>query len=134
VAAADDRDAVREGNKMKIAVTAAGKGIESDVDPRFGRALYILIFDENGSLLEAVDNSENSNAMRGAGIYAGKILADKNVNVLITGACGPNAFKTLKAAGINVVVEQSGKVREALDRFNKHETQFADQPNVEAHW
>lgn len=130
----DDYKAARERDKMKIAVTATGKGIESDVDPRFGRALYILVFDENGSLLEAVDNSENLNAMRGAGIQAGKILADKNVNVLITGACGPNAFKTLKAAGIDVVVEQSGKVLEALDRFNKHETQFAVQPNVEAHW
>ena len=119
---------------MKIAVTATGKDIESNVDPRFGRAQYILVFDEGCTLLEAFDNSENVNAMRGAGIQAGKILADRKVDVLITGYCGPNAFKALSAAGIRVVVEQSGKVRDALERLNKNELTFADQPNAEAHW
>jgi predicted Fe-Mo cluster-binding NifX family protein len=119
---------------MKIAVTATGTDIESAVDPRFGRAQYILVVDEDGRLLESVDNSENFNAMRGAGIQAGKILADRKVDVLITGNCGPNAFKTLSAAGIRVVVEQSGKVREVLERFKRNELTFADQPNVEAHW
>ena len=118
---------------MKIAVTATGKDIESQVDPRFGRAQYILILEER-TIVEAIDNSENFNAMRGAGIQAGKILADKKVEVLITGYCGPNAFKTLSAAGIQVVVEQSGTVKEAVDRFNRNELEFADQPNVEAHW
>jgi predicted Fe-Mo cluster-binding NifX family protein len=119
---------------MKIAVTATGTDIESAVDPRFGRAQYILVVDEDGRLLESVDNSENFNAMRGAGIQAGKILADRKVDVLITGHCGPNAFKTLSAAGIRVVVEQSGKVREVLERLKRNELTFADQPNVEAHW
>jgi hypothetical protein len=32
------------------------------------------------------------------------------------------------------VVEQSGTVKEALDRFNRNEVKFAEQPNVEAHW
>lgn len=119
---------------MKIAVTATGKDIEANVDPRFGRARYLLILDERGNLLEAIDNSANVNAMRGAGIQASKILADKKVDVLITGYCGPNAFKTLNAAGISIVVEQSGKVRTAVERFTKHELKYADQPNVEAHW
>lgn len=119
---------------MKIAVTATGKDIESNMDPRFGRAQYILILEQDGTLLEAIDNSENFNAMRGAGIQAGKILADRQVKALITGYCGPNAFKTLSAAGIQVVVEQSGTVKEAVDQFNRNELEFADQPNVEAHW
>jgi predicted Fe-Mo cluster-binding NifX family protein len=119
---------------MKIAITAMGSDTESLVDPRFGRARYLLILDEAGNVLEVVDNSENLNAMQGAGIKAGKLLADRKVDVLITGYCGPNAFKLLKAAGISVVAEQSGKVREALDLFNKHELPFASEPNAEAHW
>ncbi len=119
---------------MKIALTATGKDIESAMDPRFGRAQYILIVEQDGTLLEAIDNAENFNAMRGAGIQAGKILADRKVKVLITGYCGPNAFKTLSAAGIKVVVEQSGTVRDAVDRFQRNELEFADQPNAEAHW
>jgi predicted Fe-Mo cluster-binding NifX family protein len=119
---------------MKIALTATGKGLDSELDPRFGRARYILIVQEDGSLLEAVDNSSNANAMRGAGIQAGKTLADRNVDVLITGKCGPNAFKALEAAGIRVIADQTGTVREALERLNRSEVTYASAPNVEAHW
>jgi predicted Fe-Mo cluster-binding NifX family protein len=119
---------------MRIAITATGKDVDSQVDPRFGRAQFILILDESGTIVEALDNSQNLNAMRGAGIQTAKILADRKVNVLMTGYCGPNAFTTLKAAGIKVGIEQSGTVKDTLDRFNRNEVKFADQPNVEAHW
>ncbi|MGO9570206.1 MAG: NifB/NifX family molybdenum-iron cluster-binding protein [Desulfomonilaceae bacterium] len=119
---------------MRIAITATGTDVDSQVDPRFGRAQFILILEESGAIVEAVDNSQNLNAMRGAGIQAAKILSDKKVDVLMTGHCGPNAFTTLKAAGIKVGIEQSGTVKDALDRFNRKEVEFADQPNVEAHW
>jgi predicted Fe-Mo cluster-binding NifX family protein len=119
---------------MKIAISATGKEIVSPVDPRFGRAQFILIVDENDTIIDTIDNSQNLNAMKGAGIQAAKLLADRKVDVLMTGYCGPNAFTTLKAAGIKVVVEQSGTVKEALDRFNENQISFADQPNAEAHW
>jgi predicted Fe-Mo cluster-binding NifX family protein len=119
---------------MRIAVTSKGRDLDSSIDSRFGRAKYILILDESGTVLEAVDNSQNINAMRGAGIQAAKALADRKVDVLVTGYCGPNAFRALSAAGIKIVVEQSGSVRAALDGLNRNEAEFADQPNVEAHW
>ena len=119
---------------MKIAITAMGKDVDCQVDPRFGRAHYILIVDQGGAVSEAIDNAENFNAMRGAGIQTAKNLADRKVDVLLTGHCGPNAFTTLKAAGIKVGIEQSGTVKEALGRLNRNEVKFADQPNVEAHW
>jgi predicted Fe-Mo cluster-binding NifX family protein len=119
---------------MKIAVTAMGQDIGSEVDPRFGRARYILIIDQDGAVSEAIDNAQNFNAMRGAGIQAAKNLADRKVDVLLTGHCGPNAFTTLNAAGIKVGIEQSGTVKDALDRFNRNEVNFADKPNVEGHW
>jgi predicted Fe-Mo cluster-binding NifX family protein len=108
--------------------------MDSAVDPRFGRAQYILIVEQDGTLVEEVDNAQGINALSGAGIQAGKLLADRKVDVLITGHCGPNAFKTLEAAGIKVVVEQSGSVREALGRFQSGKVAFSSQPNVEAHW
>jgi predicted Fe-Mo cluster-binding NifX family protein len=118
---------------MKIAVTAMGKEIDSQVDPRFRRAQYILVADETGAFLEAIDNSQNLNAMMGAGIQTAKILTEGKVDVLMTGHCGPNAFTTLKAAGIRVAREQSGSVKEALSRLRSNEVTFADRPNAEAH-
>jgi predicted Fe-Mo cluster-binding NifX family protein len=119
---------------MKIAITSVGKDLASDVDPRFGRAVYIIITDPSGEILEVVDNSRNANAMQGAGIQAGKVLSDKKVDVLLTGHCGPNAYKVLTAAGIKVGVDLSGKVKDALDRFNQNKVKFADKADVDAHW
>jgi predicted Fe-Mo cluster-binding NifX family protein len=119
---------------MKIAITAMGKGLDSQMDPRFGGARYILIADQEGSILETLDNSQNVNAMRGAGIQTAKILADRKVDVLMTGHCGSNAFTTLKAAGIKVAIEQSGAVKDAPARYHGNEVTFADQPDVEGHW
>jgi predicted Fe-Mo cluster-binding NifX family protein len=104
------------------------------MDPRFGRAAYILIADDQGNLIEAIDNSENINAMRGAGIQAAKTIADKGAQTLLTGHCGPNAVKTLKAAGISIGVDQSGTGKDAIDRLSKGEVEFTETPNVEGHW
>ena len=119
---------------MRIAVTALGKDLDAEVDPRFGRARYILILSSDGTIDEVIDNGENINAMHGAGIQAGKTLADKKVEVLLTGHCGPNAFRALLAAGIKVGTEQQGKVSEALARLNRDEVTFADAADVDAHW
>ena len=119
---------------MRVAITTTGKDLDSEVDPRFGRARYIIIVDEDGTVVETVDNAQGANALSGAGIQAGKLLADRKVDALITGHCGPNAFRTLQAAGIKVVVEQSGSVKEALDRFRRGNVTFSTQANVEAHW
>lgn len=119
---------------MRIAVTSTGKDVDSPLDPRFGRARYILILDETGAISEVIDNLANLNALKGAGIQTGKLLADRKVDVLVTGHCGPNAFTVLNAAGIKVAVEQSGTVREAASRILRNEAEFADKPNVEGHW
>ena len=46
---------------MKIAITAKGADLDSEVDPRFGRAAYILIVDSETLDFEALDNKENIN-------------------------------------------------------------------------
>ena len=119
---------------MKIAVTSKGKDLDSQVDPRFGRAAYILIVDTDGLEFEVVDNSENANALKGAGIQAAVMVSKKGAEILLTGFCGPNAFKTLKAAGVKVANDVSGTVRDAVNAFNEGEAAFADGANVEGQW
>ena len=119
---------------MKIAVTSKGTGLDSEVDPRFGRAAYILIVDTETFEFEVLDNSDNVNALKGAGIQTASRVSDKGAGVLLTGFCGPNAFKTLNAAGIKVANDVSGSVRDAVKTFNEGKLTFSDKANVEGHW
>ena len=119
---------------MKIAVTSKGTEIDSEVDPRFGRAAYILIVDTETLDFEALDNKENFNALKGAGIQAASMVSKKGVAVLLTGFCGPNAFKVMKAANIGVADNVSGSVRDAVKAYVDGKLPLADKANVEGQW
>ena len=119
---------------MKIAVTSKGTTLESEVDPRFGRAAYILIIDTKTLKFEVLDNSENVNAFKGAGIQAASMVADKGAEALLTGYCGPKAFTTLNAANIKVANDVSGIVKDAANDFNAGKFSFADSANTDGHW
>jgi len=95
---------------MKGAVTSKGKTLDSPIDPRFGRAAYILIVDTETRDFEVIDNAENVNAFKGAGIQAASMISEKNVNALLTGFCGPNAFKILNTANIHVANDINGTI------------------------
>ncbi|MCK4784267.1 MAG: NifB/NifX family molybdenum-iron cluster-binding protein [Desulfobacteraceae bacterium] len=119
---------------MKIAVTSTGTDLESEVDPRFGRAPYFLIVDSETFDFEALDNKENVNALKGAGIQAAGMVSNKGAEVLLTGFCGPNAFKVLKAAKIGVANNASGTVRDAVEAYLDGKLPLADGADVEGQW
>ena len=119
---------------MKIAVTSRGTDLDSQVDPRFGRAPYLIIVDSETSDFEAIDNSSNVNAMKGAGIQAASNIVNIGAEVLLTGFCGPNAFKALKAAKVAVSNDAAGTVRDAVREYLDGNLPHSDNANVEGHW
>ncbi len=119
---------------MKIAITSSGKTLDDDVDPRFGRARYFLIYETESGELNAVENSQNLNAAQGAGIQAGQSVAATGATALLTGNCGPKAFQVLGQAGITVYIKVGGKVRQAIDDLKAGKLTAADGANVEGHW
>ena len=119
---------------MKLAVTSQGPGLDHPVDPRFGRAAYILIVDADTLVFEVIDNQANKNAFKGAGIQAAASICDHGSQVLLTGFCGPNAFKTLDAAGVKVVNDTEGTVRQAVETFKAGHFEYATAANRERHW
>ncbi|MCA1793700.1 MAG: hypothetical protein LC660_07485 [Desulfobacteraceae bacterium] len=48
---------------MKIAITSTGRDLSAEVDPRFGRAAYILVVDTDTLDFEIIDNAENKNSL-----------------------------------------------------------------------
>lgn len=117
---------------MKVAVTSKGTTLDDQVDPRFGRCANFVIVETDDVSFEAVANS-NAAAGGGAGIQSAQLVADKDVKVVLTGNCGPNAFRTLEAAGIEVVVGACGTVREAVEQHKAGKLSAIGAPNVESH-
>jgi len=123
-----------EGKRMKVVVTAMGTTLESEIDPRFGRARYFLLVNSETNEITVLDNQQNQQAAGGAGIQAAEMIANAGAEVLLTGHCGPKAFRALQAAGVKIAHGISGTVKSAMESFNKGEYQFANSADVESHW
>jgi len=119
---------------MKIAVTSIGGGADSEVDPRFGRASAFVFFDTDTGKYVNVDNTVGVNASQGAGVRAAEAISQLGAEVLITGHCGPKAFRTLRAAGIEIFTVSSGSVAEAIEHFKFEELTSMSSPDVGGHW
>jgi len=118
---------------MKIAVSATGKDLNAQVDPRFGRCQYFVFVDPETMEFEALEN-EGLMASGGAGVQAAQMVAQKGANVLITGNLGPNAASVLSASGIKVHLVSGGTVKEVADAFKAGKLQEASGPTVPPHF
>lgn len=118
---------------MKIAVSATGLTLDAEVDPRFGRCRYFVIIDPETMQFEAFENP-NVAASGGAGIGTATMIASKGVDVVLTGNCGPNAYQTLAAAGIQVVTGASGRIRDAVQAYKSGKLRPAEEASVGSHW
>jgi len=118
---------------MKICVTSIGNNIDSDVDPRFGRCKYFLIIDTDSMNVKSISN-ESMMASGGAGIQAAQMVANEGAEAVITGNIGPNAFQTLKAAGIKIITGANGKIKDVVERYNNGELKEIDSPSVGSHF
>jgi predicted Fe-Mo cluster-binding NifX family protein/Pyruvate/2-oxoacid:ferredoxin oxidoreductase delta subunit len=120
---------------MKIAVTAKGKSLGDQVDPRFGRCPYFLVVDIDSADMK-FDAIENPNIALGggAGIQSAQLMAEHDVTYVLTGNCGPNAFQTLEAAEIQVITGVNGIVRQIVEQFKSNAFSTASNPNVASHY
>ena len=116
---------------MKICVTSQGDTLDAQVDPRFGRCSYFMIIDTDTSEVEAVQNP-NVTGMGGVGVQSGQFMSEKQVKAVLTGNVGPNAFRTLQAAGIDVIPGVSGSVKDAVEKYKSGELKPADDPSVDS--
>ena len=119
---------------MKVIVTSQGNELSSEIDLRFGRARWLIVFDSDTEGFQALDNELNLNAAQGAGIQTGQNIANLGADAVITGNVGPNAFKTLAAAKVKVFLAEKQTVQQAIDSYKSGKLKEVDQANVEGHW
>jgi predicted Fe-Mo cluster-binding NifX family protein len=119
---------------MQIAVTATGMDLGCEMDPRFGRAAYLVFFDTDRASHEVHDNAGNVQSVSGAGVQAAKTVVDRGAAALITGNVGPKALDVLHAGGVDVYTGVSGTVQEALRRFEAGQLQRVLRASMETRW
>jgi predicted Fe-Mo cluster-binding NifX family protein len=64
----------------------------------------------------------------GAGVQAAQVVANQNVQAVITGMVGPNAHRVLSAAGIEIITGVTGNVRDAVQRYGNGELRGGQSP------
>ncbi len=117
---------------MRIAVTSVGRTMDAQVDPRFGRAACFVVVDTESMEFQAIENN-NVDAGGGAGISAAKVVIDAGAKAVLTGNCGPNAERTLRAGNVKLYTGVTGTVAEAVEQFKTGKLTEATGPNVQSH-
>ncbi len=107
---------------MKIAFTTKGKNWESEMDPRFGRTEYILVYDDEQDKMETIDNTDVANDAYGAGPKTAERLFKLDPDVLITGnGPGGQAATVLGQTNITIYVGAGNMtVKEAYAAFKEN--------------
>ena len=90
---------------MKIVFTAKGLEWTSEMDARFGRTEYFLIYDDETKELTSFDNRSIEKEAHGAGTKTAQQLFELQANVLITGnGPGGNAGSVLARTGVEIYI------------------------------
>ncbi len=99
-----------------IAITSSNKGLESEIDKKFGRCKFILIYNPETEEVISYENEllkQNS----GVGVKTAEFIADKGVKKVLTFKVGPKAAQVLDKAGIKTVTGLKGQVKENIDKY-----------------
>lgn len=118
---------------MKIAVSAMAPDLDAEVEPRFGRSRYFMLVDPDTLQFESLENTSGM-ASGGAGIGTAQMIANRGASVVLTGNCGPNAYRTLSAAGIQVISGVGGIVRAAVEDYKSGKFKTSVQASVDSHF
>ncbi len=104
---------------MKIAIPInEEKGLESEISEHFGRSKFFLVIDENGNILEKIENIEEHKKKN---IHPPAILKAKGVEVILANSIGYHALELSKALKMEVYLGEARTVREILEKYKKGE-------------
>ncbi|MGD9975401.1 MAG: NifB/NifX family molybdenum-iron cluster-binding protein [Desulfatirhabdiaceae bacterium] len=118
----------------KVAISCEEPGLDSQIDPRFGRAAGFCIVDPETLEFSYIDNGSSQALSQGAGIQAAETVCRSGATVVLTGYVGPKAFQALSAAGIKIGQNlMDMTVRQAIDKYKAGTVDMAAAPNRMGH-
>jgi predicted Fe-Mo cluster-binding NifX family protein len=100
---------------MKIAISSMKKNLEGEISEIFGRCAYFLIVDASQEDIKLIDVIENKsiNQRGGAGVATAQLIAEQDVQAVITGNVGPRALEILEQFKIKVY-QAKGDIKSAI--------------------
>ena len=111
---------------MKIAIPVGEINIETNISTSFARAPFFLIYDTESKETLFVDNTA-ATSRGGAGVKAAQIIADSNVDAILSPRLGQNAANAFKAADIGLYKTNAGSAKDNIDDFISGKLQELDE-------
>jgi predicted Fe-Mo cluster-binding NifX family protein len=90
---------------MKIAITSTGEGLDSTIDPRFGRCAFFAIHDTESNVTEFIANPAKESP-EGAGPAAVQFVAGYKVEKIISGEFGIKIKSILESLHIEMITNK----------------------------
>lgn len=119
---------------MIIAIPSKTDALTSDIEPRFGRAKYFILYDTDNATFQVTESNQDLSSIQGAGIQAAQTIIEAEAEALITNNCGPKAFRVLKAANIKIFIADNCSVQTAIDLYMANKLSLLNEANVQGHW
>lgn len=100
------------GEPSLIAVAADARELTASVSEVAARCRYFLLFDEQGALVDTIENPY-LNASGGAGGQAAEFLAARNVELVVAGKFGRNMLDAMREKAMSSLMFK-GSTAEAV--------------------
>jgi len=121
---------------MKIAVSATSGDLSQPVNPVFGRCPGFVIAEVEGTGIKTQSFLPNPAAQTGmgAGIAAAQAVASQDVQAVISGNVGPNAFMVLSQSGIKIYQAAGLSVEQAIKQLAEGKLQEMPAASAPGHF
>jgi len=116
---------------MRIAIPTEGKGgLDDKAAEHFGRCPTYTILDENGELIEIIENT--SEHMGGTGLPP-ELMKKNNINIMLCRGLGYRAIELFNGFGIDVYVCQEKTAKDMFDKWKSGELKKAGKEDACEH-
>ena len=105
---------------MKLAISAKGDDLDTEVERQLGKASFFLVVDTETLKFESVPVKSNKVEEENEGQIT-KLICNKKVNAVIIGLCDDDAFQVFCKSNIMVSETADGNVRETVKTFIKNQ-------------
>ncbi len=95
---------------MKVAITSSGNTIKSNLDSRFGRCAYFVIYDTESQAVEFIPNL-NKERVEGAGPASVQLIASRGVNKVVSGEFGAKVKSVFDQLRIQLIIVKDPEKR-----------------------